>query len=342
MTLIAILMTCSVFGQQVVLSGVVTDKEFGDPLSGANVYLVNQSNRALGGVIANVHGEYHIRIPDQAGLRVVFSFIGFVTQTIEYKGQEKLDVQLSEMSQTLKSVEVVAQRVERSSMGLSRKQIVAATQKVTLENIETAPVANVADALQGALANVDILTGADPGSKTTIRIRGTSSLNASSEPLIVLDGVPFPAEIDDFDFATADSDDYGALLNISPQDIESIETLKDAAATAIWGSRGANGVLLITTKKGVKGKINFSFSTKGEFRKEGSTIPLLNGKQYCSMIQDAIWNTVNDLGTGSSTTTNYLSMIFNEPQINFNDGYVYFKEYNQNTNWVDEVTQHGF
>ena len=74
------------------------------------------------------------------------------------------------MSQTLKSVEVVAQRVERSSMGLSRKQIVAATQKVTLENIETAPVANVADALQGALANVDILTGADPGSKTTIRI----------------------------------------------------------------------------------------------------------------------------------------------------------------------------
>ena len=72
--------------------------------------------------------------------------------------------------------------------------------------------------------------------------------------MIVLDGVPFPAEIDDFDFATADSDDYGALLNISPQDIESIETLKEAAATAIWGSRGANGVLLITTKKGVKGK----------------------------------------------------------------------------------------
>ncbi len=342
LALIFIFISGNIFGQQVVLSGTVTDKTFGDPLTGANIYIVNQSNRALGGVMADINGEYHIRIPDQKGLRVVFSFIGFVTQTVEYKGQEKLNIQLVEQAEQLKGVEVTAAKVERSSMGLSRKQIVAATQKVTMENLETAPVANVADALQGALANVDILTGAEPGGKTSIRIRGTSSLNASSEPLIVLDGVPFPAEIsDDFNFATADSEDYGSLLNISPQDIESIETLKDAAATAIWGSRGANGVLLITTKKGAKGKIKFSFSTKGEFRKEGSTIPLLNGSQYCSLIQDAIWNTVNDLGTGSTTTTNYLQMIFNENQINFNPNYVYFDEYNQNTNWVDEVTQNG-
>ena len=180
----------------------------------------------------------------------MFSFIGLLTQTVEDKVQAKLNTQLLEQAENLKGVEVTAAKVERSSIGLSRKQIVAATQKVTMEHLETAPVANVADALQGALANVDILTGAEPGGKTSIRIRGTSSLNASSEPLIVLDGVPFPAEIsDDFNFATADSEDYGSLLNISPQDIESIETLKDAAANALWGVRGANGVLCVTTQK---------------------------------------------------------------------------------------------
>ena len=85
--------------------------------------------------------------------------------------------------------------------------------------------------------------GGDPGARSAIRIRGVNSLNASSEPLIVLDGVPYPTEIsDDFEFATANEEDFGALLNISPSDIESIEVLKDASATAIWGTQGANGV----------------------------------------------------------------------------------------------------
>src|SRR5690606_40473528 len=109
--------------------------------------------------------------------------------------------------------------------------------------------------LQGPLANVDIISRADPGLPSSIRIRGSSSLNGNSDPLIVVDGVPYPTEISsDFNFSTANAEDFGALINISPMDIESIEVLKDAAATAIWGSRGANGVLLFTTKKGRQGK----------------------------------------------------------------------------------------
>lgn len=331
----------NICAQEAILSGTVTDKNFKDPLFGANVYFVNSSNRAINGVMADGNGEYHIKVPNQAGLRVVFSFIGYITQVVEYKGQTRIDMQLTEQTQQLKEAQITAKRVDRSPQGLTRKQMVTATQKVTLENLETAPVANVADALQGAMANVDILTGADPGSKSTIRIRGTSSLNASAEPLIVLNGVPFPAEIeDDFNFATADSDDYGQLLNISPADIESIEVLKDAAATAVWGSRGANGVLLINTKKGSKGKITFDIRTKFEVRKETSHIPLLNGAQYVSLVQDAIWNTVNDQGYRSSL--DYLSMLFNQDQINFNPDYRYFNEYNQNTDWIKEVTQTGF
>ena len=158
-------------------------------------------------------------------------------------------------------------------------------------SMETANVTNVTEALQGALPNVDILTGADPGAGTSIRIRGTSSLSASAEPLFVLDGVPMPVNVSsDFNFATANSDDYSQLLNVSPSDIQSIEVLKDAAATAIYGSKAANGALLITTKKGSKGRMAFSYSSKYETTHERNSIPMLNAKQYVSMMQDALWN----------------------------------------------------
>ncbi|GAO28402.1 TonB-dependent receptor [Geofilum rubicundum JCM 15548] len=191
------------------------------------------------------------------------------------------------------------------------------------------------------MANVDILTSAEPGAKSSIRIRGTSSLNASSEPLIVVDGVPYPTTIaDDFSFSTANDEDFGALVNISPNDIASIEVLKDAAATAVWGSRGANGVLLINTKKGRSGKTRFSFSSKYDVRNEASTIPMLNASQYVAMIQDAVWNTVNDLGFSNSQS--YLSLLFDTPEIGFDPNWIYFKEYNQDVDYVDEITQRGF
>lgn len=116
--------------------------------------------------------------------------------------------------------------------------------------VAAAPIVSVEEALQGQLGGVDIVLGGDPGTRSSIRIRGTGTLNASADPLIVIDGVPYPTDIsDDFDFSTANEEDLGALLNISPNDIATVEVLKDASATAIWGTQGANGVLVITTKK---------------------------------------------------------------------------------------------
>src|SRR5690606_38521203 len=153
-------------------------------------------------------------------------------------------------------------------------------------------------------------------------------------PLIVVDGVPYPTEIStDFNFSTANDEDFGALINISPMDIESIEVLKDAAATAIWGSRGANGVLLFTTKKGHQGKTRFAFSSKVDVKREAETIPMLDGGQYVAMIQDAIWNSVNDRSYQQAFP--YLSLLYNTQEINYDPSWVYFKEYNQNTNWLD-------
>lgn len=124
-------------------------------------------------------------------------------------------------------------------MGVDNRDLGVARQKIDLDEYQDMPITSVEDMLQGKLANVDIVAmSGDPGSRSSIRIRGTSSLNASNEPLIVIDEIPYETEInEDFDFATATDEDFGALVNIAPSDIASIEVLKDAAATAYGGQK---------------------------------------------------------------------------------------------------------
>lgn len=328
---------------QSIITGTVRDTRFKQPLTGANVYVMNAENRSLGGSIADLNGEFRLFIPAGTNLSIQVSFVGFKSKNFAYTGQKVLDVVLDEEDLQLVTVDVTARRVERNAQGLTQRDLVGSVQKITMDNLETSMVTNVTEALQGAMANVDILTGADPGAGTYIRIRGTSSLSASSEPLFVVDGVPLPVDVSsDFSFATANSDDYGQLLNISPSDIESIEVLKDAAATAVWGSKGANGVLLINTKKGSKGKLTFSFNSKNEFKKEGSSIPMLNANQYVSMIQDAIWNSVNDIGQGDASAATLLELLYNTKEIGYDPGWVYFDEYNQDVNWLNLITRPGY
>lgn len=331
---------------QKVLTGTVKDSKTREALTGANVYIMNDENRSLAGTVVDVNGEYRLKIPEKADLKVVFSYVGYKTKTLKYTDQTTLNITLEEAT-TLGDVEVTAKRVERNSLGQSTRERVSAIQKVNLEGLETANVTNVTEALQGALANVDILTGADPGSGSSIRIRGTSSLSASSEPLFVMDGVPMPVNLSsDFNFSTANSDDYSQLLNISPTDILSIEVLKDAAATAIYGSKAANGALLITTKKGSKGKMTFTYSTKLETTKERNSIPMLNAKQYISLVQDALWNSMNDVGVMSNEGITYQNILQNNTkeyyELSFDPSYKFFDEYNQDVKWLDLITQSGY
>lgn len=339
-TLIFVFVVAQV-GAQTLITGTIKDSKNLEPLIGANIYVVNAGNRSLGGSITDLNGEFHLQIPDQKNLTITFSFVGYKTQTVKFTGQNVFDILLVDAYQ-FNEVEVTAKRVEKNSLGQTPKELVSATQKISMEGLESASVTNVTEALQGAMANVDILTGADPGSGSTIRIRGTSSLSASSEPLFVVDGVPLPVTISsDFSFATANSEDYGQLLNISPNDIATIEVLKDAAATAVWGSKGANGVLLFTTKKGRKGRTSVSLNSKYEYSKEGNSIPMLNANQYTSMIQDAIWNSVKEVGQGSSQANTLLALLYNTPEIGYDPTWTYFKEYSQNTNWLNLITQSG-
>ncbi len=302
---------------QGILTGVVTDIT-GETVIGASVYIENKDKRNLTGTATGLDGDYRLQVPNEKDLTVVFSMIGYKTQRIKYTGQANINVKFEDDSYILQDLEITAKAVERNETGLTEREFVAATQKIEMTMLETAPVGSIEDALQGRLANVDILTSAEPGASSSIRIRGTSSLNASNDPLIVIDGVPYPTSInEDFEFATASTEDFGALLNIPPNDIESIEVLKDAAATAIWGSKGSSGVLVIKTKKGHSGRTTFNYDAKYSFGKERKSIPLLNSSQYVALVQDAIWNTVRDLGASNSQSREYLDLLYNTQEIGF-------------------------
>ncbi|WP_437921063.1 SusC/RagA family TonB-linked outer membrane protein [Sphingobacterium sp. LRF_L2] len=331
----------SAFGQQSkVLIGLVKG-ENNQPLHGASVFVENKDNRNLKGASTDNVGQYSVEVPAEKDLTIVIACIGYKSTRISYTGQPSVNVVLVRDDKSIEEVVITREGANtKNSMGISYRNQVSATEKFEMKELETMPFASIESGLQGRLANVDIISSADPGARSSIRIRGTSSLNGNSEPLIVVDGVPYPTSIgDDFNFSTANDEDFGALVNISPNDIESIEVLKDAAATAIWGSKGANGVLLFTTKKGRKGKTQFAFSSKIDVKKEAETIPMLNGGQYVAMVQDAVWNSVNDLGY--ETALPYLSLLYNTKEINYDPSWVYFDEYNRNTNWLDEVTQIG-
>lgn len=332
--------TSETYAQAKILSGKVTEIFGGqaEPMMGVNVNIVNSQNRSLGGAITDINGVYNVKIPNEKNLTIVFSYIGMKTERIKYTGQEKLNITLKDDSQTMDEVVVKAERLDRNDLGITARQQVSATQKVNMEElVATSPVTSIEDALQGQLGGVDIvLGGGDPGARASIQIRGTSTLNANADPLIVVDGVPYPSDIsDDTDFSNMNNDDLGALLNISPQDIESIEVLKDAAATAIWGTKGANGVLIIKTKRGTVGKTRFSFSSKFSAKFEPKSIPMLDGDEYRTILSESIWNSA--AYNGYTQSLGLINLLYNTNSIGYNPAWTYFDEYTQNTDWLSEV-----
>ena len=341
--LLMLLLSSTVWAQQNVLTGKVTEYFAGEqePVVGANVVFVNSQNRYLNGAVTDLEGNFRLQVPaDNKNLSIRISYIGMKTQTLKYTGQKHLNVTLKEDdAQRLQEVVVSGRKVDQ--MGVSRIEQTSAVQTLQMaEIVEQSPVASVEEALQGQIAGLDITMGGDPGARSSIRIRGTNTLYGDAEPLIVVDGVPYDTEIsDDFNFQTADEEDFGALLNIAPSNIESIEVLKDASATAIYGSRGANGVLLINTKRGAMGKTQFSFQTKFTAKFEPESIPLLNGSQYKALMQDELWNAANAKGVTNAATE--MNNLFNTSEINYDPNYQYFDEYNVNTDWLDKVKQNA-
>ena len=314
---------------QISVSGTVISESDGQPLTGATIAEKDKNNRIINGVVADFNGNYAIKMHDANNV-LTFSYIGFITKEITVGGRTTIDIGLKEDVAELDAIIVRGtKKVFTGEFEMDKRRIATAMETISTKEISETASSGIVDQLQGRLSGVDIVANSgDPGAGLSIRIRGTSSLNASSEPLIVINGVPFETQIDTgFDFSTADEDQYASMIGVSPDDISEISVLKDAAATAQYGSRAANGVLLIKTKRGAKGKARFSYSYKGRTSKQPDGIPMLNGDQYSTLIKDELIATNTNLADSNP--------------IAYNPDYELYELYNKNVNWLDEITQRG-
>jgi len=269
--------------QTTTVSGMVTD-ESGEPVPG--VYVLIKGSQS--GAVTEADGRYTLKnVP--AGATLSFSFIGFETQEVPVEGRTQIDIQLQEEVIALSEITINA-----GYYNVKERERTGSIVKITAKEIENQPVSNVLSAVQGRMAGVNITqnTGV-PGSGYNIQIRGNNSLRSEGNyPMYIIDGIPVSAETPSFNSATIIAlHEISPLNTLNPNDIESIEILKDADATAIYGSRGANGVILITTKKGkADGKTNFSINTNYGFSRVANKMELMNTQQYLEMRQQAYTN----------------------------------------------------
>lgn len=332
----AFLLPLSSMGQSsdggiIVIQGEIISANDGYPLIGVNVSEIDANNRVINGTITDFNGKYVIRVRS-AQNKLSISYIGYIKQTVNINNRRTINVKLEESVQTIRTVEVTAQRrTTQGGYSVPTREIATAVQTISTEEFEGLQVASVDEALQGRIAGLDIIANSgDPGSGTSMRIRGVTSITGSSEPLIVVNGVPYEVQIDpNFDFANSNQEQYANMLSINPDDILEISVLKDAAAAAIWGSKGANGVLMITTKKGAMGptKIDYSFRYTRTVQPKGMN--MLNGGDYTMYIQEAYLNPRQD-----DNATNV-------PEYRYDKNFAEYENFNNNTDWVSEVTQVG-
>jgi TonB-dependent starch-binding outer membrane protein SusC len=245
-------------GYEVMVRGTVKDIK-NDPLPGVSIIIEGTSI----GTVTDLDGNFALEVPE--GSVLVFSFIGFERQRIAIDNQTNLDIVLKEDARSLQEVVVIGYGT------VKRSDFTGSIAQVKEEDIKATPIVAIDRALQGRAAGVSVTqNSARPGGGTTIRIRGTGSVTAGNEPLYVIDGYPI-----------------GDLNTINPMDVESIEILKDASATAIYGSRGSNGVIIVTTKRGKDGQSSVDFESYYGVQNVRRKIPLLNSREYAEFINEA-------------------------------------------------------
>lgn len=260
------------FAQERTVSGRVTDASTATPLTGVSITAGTRGTQTDG------EGQYSFAIPQSAS-SITVSFIGYETRQIPIDGKSTIDVQLTASLGDLEEVVVVGYGTQR------RKDLTASIATVKGDALDKVAIPSVDKFLEGQVTGVQAATPSGIlGQAARIRIRGTNSISNSSEPLIVVDGVPFISG----DQGTATP--YNPLADINPSDIENVEVLKDGAATAIYGSRAANGVILITTKRGKSGRAKISYDNWFGFAKASKTFDLLNARDFVTIANEKFAN----------------------------------------------------
>ena len=278
------------------VTGVVKDV-MGEPLIGANVV---EKGRSTNGVITDFNGKFTLEVDESASL--VVSYIGYLAQDIPTKGKGDFHIILKEDTNTLDEVVV-------TGYGDFKKATYTGSASVlTTEKLEALPVVSVGQMIESNIPGISVVAGtsSQPGAKTTLRVRGVASMNASTEPLYVLDGVPIPSyDLSNFT-SMSEAGGMGVIETLNPADIESITVLKDAASASLYGAKGANGVVLITTKKGKEGKLRVNMAAKYGITDFAYTYrPLMGGEERRELIHEGLVNFQLDKGVSEQEAQQY-------------------------------------
>lgn len=304
--------------QSATVTGRVSD-ENGTGMPGVNVIVKGTSN----GTTTDADGRYTLSVTgDEASGTLVFSFIGYVTQEVPINNRSAINVTLISDVRSLSEIVVVGYGTQE------KRDVTAAISQISGEAITKIPTGNAMEAMKGQIAGVDILqTGGRPGQESRITVRGRRSLTASNDPLFVVDGIPMTAGT-------------SSISDFNPADIASVEVLKDAASQAIYGSRGSNGVILITTKRGEPGKTRVSYTGTYGITQPYKLIPMMNGQEFADLKREA--NRLDANGQSGRAAWGDVGSTIPPDAAVFNDAVELNSVQNGlSTDWQDLIYQNG-
>lgn len=315
--------------QEARISGTVSDNM--GPLMMCNVVEVDGNNRNMSFSQTDMNGNFSMTVKSTKN-KLKVSYVGYKTVTLPIGDRTRFNIKLQDATQ-IKEVTITAKKkFNQGGLAIPEREVSVAAQTFNMKEVDGLAFTSADEALQGQIAGLDIVANSgNLGSGTTMRLRGVTSINGSAEPLIVVDGNIFDNPDANFDFQNANEETYASLLSVNPSDIEDIQVLKDAAATAIWGSRGANGVIQIRTKRGARGATRVDYSLRVQASWQPKGYHLLNGDDYTMMLKEMYYNPAQ-----SATATTNIN------EINYNRQWAEFENWNNNTDWVKEVLQTGW
>lgn len=315
--------------EEIRISGTVNASD--GPVMMCNVTERDANDRIVSAAQTDINGNFSMVIKNKKN-KLSISYVGYKKVTIPIGNKTEFDIMLQD-EHTLTELVVKAQKKFRGGgLAIPENEVSVAAQTFNMSEVEGLSFTSADEALQGKIAGLDIVANSgNLGAGTSMRLRGVTSINGSAEPLIVVDGNIFDNPDKSFDFQSANEETYASLLSVNPQDIEDITVLKDAAATAMWGSRGANGVITIRTKRGARGKTRVDYNLRLQASWQPVGYNLLNGDDYTMMLKEEFYNPAQS----QNATTN-----MNE--INYNPTWAEYQNWNNNTDWVKEVSQVGW
>jgi TonB-linked SusC/RagA family outer membrane protein len=310
----------------------ITGRVYDDqgPISMCNIVEIDDANRIVTHTVADVNGNFSFQLKSPKN-RIKIAYVGYKEQILPIN-KTHFNVRLVDNTTFSDVVITAAAKTEGNGLSIPQREVGGATQKIDAAEFEGLGISTIDEALQGRVAGLDIVyNSGNLGAGTSMRLRGASSISGSSEPLIVVNGtVLVSSETSTFDYSNADQEQFAQLLNVNPEDIQSITVSKDGASTAVWGSQGSNGVIEIKTKRGIKGKTRVQYSYRLTTSKQPDGMKMLNGDQYTMLLKESYFNpSLNDAASNIS-------------ELNYDPSFSEYQMYNNNTDWIEAVKQRGF